>query len=159
MCIGILSDLHYDLAPSHARRWINRYEPLELPHRLDDSLEIFSAERTDLLLLLGDTTELGEREAFDFVFGRVRTSSVPPIAAVAGNHDGERGAALAVVAGNVDGGGVHQSALAASARANEIDFLDAVATRAANIPLLGVGIARAAATKSEYVGRAADAPE
>jgi predicted phosphodiesterase len=158
MRIGILSDLHYDLAPSLERRWINHYEPLELPRRLDHALEIFSAERPDLIVMLGDSTELGEREAFDFVFGRVRASSGQPIAAVAGNHDGDRGAAVAVVAGNVDGA-VHQSALAASARAHGIDFLDAVATSAAAIPLAGVGIARDAAPQSNYVGSLPTLPD
>jgi predicted phosphodiesterase len=155
MRIGILSDLHCDLAPSRERRWINRYELLELPRRLDSALEIFSRERPDLLIILGDTTELGEREAFDFVFGKVRTSSGTPIAAVAGNHDGGR---AAVVTGNVDGG-VHQGALAASAPAHGIHFLDAVATSAAAIPLLGVGIARAAAPRSEYVGSLPTLPD
>ncbi len=156
MRIGILSDLHCDLAPSHERRWINRYEPLELPRRLDDALEIFSRERPDLLILLGDTTELGEREAFDFVFGKVRAASGTPITAVAGNHDG--GAAVAVVAGNVDGG-VHQSALATSARAHGVEFLDAGATRAATIPLLGVGIARSAAPQSDFAGSLPTLPD
>jgi predicted phosphodiesterase len=157
MRIGILSDLHCDLAPSRERRWINRYEPLALPRRLDGALEILSAERPDLLLLLGDTTELGEREAFDFVFGRVRASSGPPIAAVAGNHDGHRDAAVAVVPGNVDGD-IHQSALAASARAHGIQFLAAAATSAAAIPLLGVGIERAAVPQSAYVGELSALP-
>ncbi len=156
MRIALLSDLHCDLVPSRERRWINRYEPLKLPRRLDGALEIFARERPDLLIFLGDTTELGEREAFDFVFGKVRASSGIPITAVAGNHDG--GAAIAVVAGNVDGG-IHQSALTTSARAHDVHFLDAVATRAAAIPILGVGIARGAAPQSEYVGALSTLPD
>lgn len=148
MRIGLLSDLHCKLAPTRQRSWINRYDPLGLPERLDRALEIFSAERPDLLLLLGDSTELGEPEAFDFVFGRVRTSIGAPITAVAGNHDG---AAVAVVAGNVDGG-VHQSALSTSARAHGIRFLDADATRTAGAELLGVGITRAADGTSGFSG-------
>ena len=149
MRIGILSDLHCDLAPSRERSWINRYEPLELPRRLDDALEILSGERPDLILLLGDTTELGDRGAFDFVFSRMRQSTGSPIAAVAGNHD--CGTTVVVVAGSVDGG-VYGGALATSARAHGIQFLDADSTRAAGVMLLGVGIARVAAGSSAGSG-------
>lgn len=149
MRIGLLSDLHCDLAPSRERSWINRYEPLELPRRLGAALEIFSAERPDLILLLGDTTELGDREAFDFVFSRLRQSGSSPIAAVAGNHD--CGSTVAVVAGNVDCG-VDDGALATSARAHDIRFLNADSTRVAGAALLGVGIARAPAGSSDFRG-------
>jgi predicted phosphodiesterase len=148
MRIGLLSDRHCDLAPSRERSWINRYEPLELPRRLDAAIEIFSAERPDFVLLLGDTTELGDREAFDFVFSRVRKSSSPPIAAVAGNHD--CGAAVAVVAGNVDG--VDHDALATSARAHDIRLLARDSTSMAGAALLGVGITQAAAGSAEFHG-------
>ena len=154
MRIGLLSDLHCDLAPSRERSWINRYEPLELPRRLGDAIEILSVERPDLILLLGDTTELGDRDAFDFVLSRVRKSNGPPIVAVAGNHD--VGAVVAVVAGNVDGG-AHNDALAMSARAHDVRLLAGDATRVAGVPLLGVGITRAAPGWGGFRG-ALDAP-
>ena len=142
MRIGLLSDLHYDLAPSRERSWINRYEPLELSRRLDGAIEILAVERPDLILLLGDTTELSDRQAFDFVFSRMRQLGGSPIAAVAGNHD--CAPAVTVAAGNVDCGG-DDGALATSARVHDIRFLNADSTRAAGVALLGVGIARVAA--------------
>jgi predicted phosphodiesterase len=142
MRIGLLSDLHYDRAPSRERSWINQYEPLGLPRRLEGAIEILAVERPDLIVLLGDTTELGDRQAFDFVFSRMRQSSGSPIAAVAGNHD--CAPAVAVVAGNVDCGG-DDGALATSARVHDIRFLNADSTRAAGVALLGVAIARVAA--------------
>jgi hypothetical protein len=161
MRIGILSDLHFDLAPSRERSWINRYEPLELPRRLGDALEILAAERPDLILLLGDTTELADREAFDFVFGRVRKSSDSPIATVAGNHDCD--SAMAADADSVSDrlDGVRDGALAKSARAHGIHFLNGSATGAAGVALLGVGIARVtpgpSAASGDFRG-ALDAP-
>jgi predicted phosphodiesterase len=153
MRIGLLSDLHCDLAPSRERSWINRYEPLELPRRLGEALGILSGERPDLILLLGDTTELADREAFDFVLNRVRQSSGSLIAAVAGNHDCD--STMAVIAESVAGkldGGADNGALATSARAHDIRFLNADSARAAGVALLGAGIGRVTAGSSAGSG-------
>lgn len=135
MRIGILSDLHCELAPEHSRSWINRYEPLELGRRVRDAIDIFSAERPDFVLLLGDTTELGDRGASDFIFS-LMGNVVGPIIAVPGNHDG----------------GGDTTVLANSAHAHGVRLLEGRSMRAAGVTVLGVGIAPAAAASPDFRG-------
>lgn len=135
MRIGLLSDLHCELAPSHQRSWINRYEPRELERRIREAIEIFAAERPDIALLLGDTAELGDREAFDAVFSLLR-SFAGPVAAVAGNHDG----------------GADLSALATSAMAHGVRLLSGDSLRTEGATILGAGIAPAAPASPDFRG-------
>lgn len=154
MRIGLLSDLHCDLAPSRERRWINRYEPLELGQRLDTAARIFARERPDLVLLLGDTTELGDRKAFDSVFRRMQELNSPALAPIPGNHYGP--ITVAAVAGNHDGGSDTrdgaEGALAATARMHDIHFLDADSTHTSGVAILGAGIEPTAPGSSEFRG-------
>jgi predicted phosphodiesterase len=154
MQIGLLSDLHYDLEPSLERGWINRYEPLGLEERLAAAERIFSSERPDVVLLLGDSAEHGDREAFDRVFARMREMGLrakpsaasdrvvsTAIATVAGNHD--------VGSGSSEGG---VSALGESARLSNIRFLVGDSMEVSAHTLLGVGVERSAAGSSQFRG-------
>lgn len=141
MRIGLLSDLHCELAPSRERRWINRYEPLELERRLRGAVELFTGERPDVVLLLGDSAELGDREAFDFVFSRLRQLT-EPVVAVAGNHDG----------------GADISALAASASAHGVRLLDGDSLRVEGVTILGARIAPAEPGSPDFRGTLAAPP-
>lgn len=135
MRIGLLSDLHCELAPSRQRSWINHYEPHQLERRLGAAMEIFSAEQPDLVLLLGDTAELGDREAFDFAFSRLQ-SFAGPVVAVAGNHDV----------------GADATALATSAHAHDVRLLDGDSLRVPDVTILGASVAPAAAGSPDFRG-------
>jgi predicted phosphodiesterase len=154
MRIGLLSDLHYDIAPSRERAWINSYEPLGLEQRLDAAVRIFTRDRPDLILLLGDTAERGDRKSFDRVFARLQelngsrllqstsgSAGSIAIATVAGNHD---------VAS--DSSDVGEGALASSARLREIRFLNADTARVSDLTLLGVGIEATTAGGATFRG-------
>ena len=136
MRIGLLSDLHCELAPSRQRSWINRYEPLELERRLRDAIDIFTAEQPDIVMLLGDTAELGDREALDFVFSRMRSATASIVTAVAGNHDG----------------GADITALIASARAQGVRLLSGDSLNVGGVTILGAGIAPAAPGSPDFRG-------
>jgi hypothetical protein len=140
MRLGLLSDLHCELAPPRQRSWINAYEPHRLGQRLERAVEIFAAEQPDVVLLLGDTAELAEREAFDFVFARVHRLQGPLIAAVAGNHDG----------------GADTAALEGSAAAHDIRLLRGETVGICGASLVGLSIAPVAPGGSAF---SADVPE
>ena len=89
MRIGVLSDLHSELAPTRVRSWINRYEPEALDARLGEALDVFERSQVDLVLLLGDLTELGDESALDEILARCKRRTQAPVAAVSGNHDAD----------------------------------------------------------------------
>ena len=65
MRIGVLSDLHCELAPSRQRSWINRYEPLELERRLRDATDIGT---DDTIAVRRRAFTLGEAPAINPIF-------------------------------------------------------------------------------------------
>ncbi len=160
MRIGLLSDLHCDLAPSRERSWINRYEPLKLERRLEDAARIFMSDRPDLVLLLGDTTELGDRQAFDSVFTRMQGLNRPVMLQFPGNNVGP--ITVATVAGNHDGGfdfrDAGESALAESARMRAIHFLNANSIDVTGVTILGAGLEPTAPGSSEFRGSLSTPP-
>lgn len=125
MRIGVLSDLHCELKPARQRRWINSYEPAEVAERLERALAIFAGEEVHLVLLLGDTAELGDRAAFEFIFSRLDGSSSVPVAAVPGNHDG----------------GDDLGAISASAAAHGVRVLNGASLVVRDMAMTGVAIA------------------
>ena len=140
MRLGLLSDLHCELAPPRQRSWINAYEPHRLGQRLERAAGIFDAEQPDIVLLLGDIAELADRAAFDFVFARLHELRSPLIAAVAGNHDG----------------GADTKALEASVAAHGIRLLRGEAVGIRGASLVGLGIAPVASGGSAF---SAEVPE
>ena len=140
MRLGLLSDLHCELAPPRQRSWINVYEPHRLGLRLERAARIFDAEQPDIVLLLGDIAELADRPAFDFVFARIHELRSPLIAAVAGNHDG----------------GADTKALEASVAAHGIRLLRGEAVGIRGASLVGLGIAPVASGGSAF---SAEVPE
>ncbi|HEY9449621.1 MAG TPA: metallophosphoesterase [Gemmatimonadaceae bacterium] len=142
MRLGLLSDLHCELVPARQRSWINPYEPLQLERRLRDAIEIFSVEQPDIVVLLGDTSELGDREAFDFVFSRLRRLTGAVLATVAGNHDG----------------GADTSALAISARTHGVRLLNGESMYMGGVTIIGLGVAPVAPGLSVFRGAMPDWP-
>ncbi len=94
MRIGVLSDLHCELAPTGSR-WINVFEPEHLDRRTDAALEWFSEARVDLILLLGDSIQFANLSDLAHVFARLAAADVAPLATVNGNHDIRLGEAFA----------------------------------------------------------------
>lgn len=84
--IGVLSDLHYERAPTGPRSAINRYEQELVAERLEAAVEIFREAGIHSLVLLGDVTELADGAALDLAFS-ILSRAGAPIGVVAGNHD------------------------------------------------------------------------
>jgi predicted phosphodiesterase len=97
MKIGVLTDLHCELSPTRARRWINQYEPDHLEARLREAAKRFAQEQVAAVLLLGDSTETADPAAFDRVLTWLRGAG-HSVAAVRGNHDWEPAGTYALVA-------------------------------------------------------------
>jgi predicted phosphodiesterase len=97
MRIGVLTDLHCELSPTRARRWINQYEPNHLEARLREAGKRFAQEQVAAVLLLGDSTETADPAAFDHVLTWLKSAG-HTVAAVGGNHDWEPSGALEKVA-------------------------------------------------------------
>jgi hypothetical protein len=117
MRLGVVSDLHAETDPPHARRAINPYEQDEVEARLETAVEVFRAAGVDVVALLGDVSERDERPALDRVLALLGGTTAP-VVAVRGNHDGD--------------------ALSAAAAAHGVRMLAPEPWTAAEIPLVGV---------------------
>ena len=97
MRIGVLSDLHREIAPVGSR-WLNAFATERLDEMTDDALEWFSSARIDLLLVLGDVIQIPDSRDLEHVFSRLTRADIAPLFAVNGNHDVRLGADFAAIA-------------------------------------------------------------
>jgi predicted phosphodiesterase len=92
MRLGVVGDIHWDVDPqAPPQSWHNRYEPESLARRLAAALAFFAESEVELVVLLGDLSDRGDEASLEVALASAAAAGAP-VAAVAGNHDGEAGA-------------------------------------------------------------------
>jgi predicted phosphodiesterase len=87
MRIGVVTDVHHEVAPAAERRWINRFETTAVLGRLAAAVAGLRAQAVDVIVLLGDLTHEGDAASLAEVLASLGTGGAAA-GAVAGNHDG-----------------------------------------------------------------------
>jgi predicted phosphodiesterase len=94
--VGIISDVHHSVQPRPGLAYHNPYDVAGALGRLRASLEWFTQEQVDAVILDGDLSDLGDRASLAGVVEAVAEGWSGPALAVPGNHDvGDRHDALA----------------------------------------------------------------
>jgi predicted phosphodiesterase len=87
MRLGVVSDVHWTMAPAAEASWHNRFDFAGLPARIESALAVFERARVDAVLACGDVTHAGDEASVRAALERLSARLERPLLVVAGNHD------------------------------------------------------------------------
>ena len=87
MRIGVLSDLHWSVAPQAPAQWHAPYDFDGMEARCAATVEALVARGCEVLVVAGDVTHDGDRTSCDAALDCLLRVSPIPVAVVEGNHD------------------------------------------------------------------------
>lgn len=87
MKLGVLSDLHWSVAPDASARWHAPYDFDGLAARCAETVGALAARGCDVLVVAGDVTHDGDRASCEAALDCILSVSPIPVAVVEGNHD------------------------------------------------------------------------
>lgn len=101
MRIGVLSDLHWSVAPEAPARWHAPYDFDGMEARCTATVEALVARGCEVLVVAGDVTHDGDRASCEAALDCLLRISPIPVAVVEGNHDVRLDRALVPQRGDV----------------------------------------------------------